>query len=61
MSENETRTETLAETDKYMAWLADEQDGETTYHLELNNITLHFFKEEWEEFLDLMRDLTKDR
>ncbi len=55
----EPKTETLAETDAYMAWRADEPDGETTYHLELNNVTLHFFTEEWEEFLELVRNLVK--
>ena len=44
-------TEVLAETDKILAWKAIEPDGETTYHLEMNNVTLHFFQEEWEEFL----------
>ncbi len=56
---NEPITKTLSETSNYMAWMADEPDGETTYHLELNNVTLHFFKEEWVEFLDLMRDLVR--
>ena len=42
-----------------MAWKAEEPDGEVTYHLELNNITLHFFTEEWEEFLELVRNLVK--
>lgn len=46
---------TLAETDNYQAWRVEEPDGEISYHLELNNVTLHFFREEWEEFLDLMR------
>lgn len=50
-------TKTLAETDSYLAWLAEEPDGETTFHLELNNLTLHFFQEEWDEFLELMRGL----
>ena len=50
-------TETLAETDNYIAWKAEEPDGETTYHLELNNVTLHFFREEWDEFLELVGDL----
>jgi hypothetical protein len=50
-------TETIAETDNYLAWRAEEPDGETTYHLELNNVTLHFFTEEWEEFLDLVKNL----
>jgi len=52
-------TDVIAETDNYLAWSADEPDGETTYHLELNNVTLHFFREEWEELLELMRALVK--
>ncbi|HAD07575.1 MAG TPA: hypothetical protein DCE76_10505 [Anaerolineaceae bacterium] len=54
------KTETIAETDNYMAWQAEEPDGETTYHLELNNVTLHFFTEEWEEFLQLARAIVRD-
>jgi hypothetical protein len=54
-------TMTLAETDNYVAWQADEPDGETTYHLELNNVTLHFFAEEWVEFLSLVKELSKDK
>jgi hypothetical protein len=54
------KTETIAETENYLAWRAEEGDGETTYHLELNNVTLHFFTEEWTEFLDLVRTLVKD-
>jgi hypothetical protein len=55
----EPTTSTIAETENYLAWRAEEPDGETTYHLVLNNITLHFFKEEWQEFLDLV-DLVLD-
>ncbi|HHV05543.1 MAG TPA: hypothetical protein PK791_00155 [Anaerolineaceae bacterium] len=47
-------TSTIAETENYLAWKAEEPDGETTYHLELNNVTLHFFKEEWDEILQLL-------
>jgi hypothetical protein len=50
-------TETIAETDNFMAWKANEPDGEVTYHLELNNVTLHFFTEEWDEFLQLVKHL----
>ncbi len=59
MSNNnsEPRTETLAETENYMIWKAEEPDGETTYHVELNNVTVHFFQEEWEEFIELARIL----
>jgi hypothetical protein len=60
MDENyEPKTTTIAETENFLAWRAEEPDGETTYHLELNNITLHFFKEDWQEFLDLI-DLLLD-
>jgi hypothetical protein len=48
-------TETLAETENYMAWISDEPDGERVYHLELGRATLHFFREEWDELLDLIR------
>ncbi|HSM71143.1 MAG TPA: hypothetical protein VK851_06340 [Anaerolineales bacterium] len=59
MSNNQDnpKTETIAETDNFLAWKADEPDGETTYHLELNNVTVHFFEEEWKEFLRLVRTL----
>ena len=50
-------TETLAETENYVVWKAKEPDGEITYHVELNNVTVHFFREEWEEFLELARIL----
>jgi hypothetical protein len=61
MSNNSTepKTQTIAETESYLAWRAEEADGETTCHLELNNVTLHFFSEEWVEFLELARALVE--
>ena len=56
-NDTEPKTNTLAETESYLAWKAEEPDGETTYHLELNNVTIHFYKEEWDEFLELVRNL----
>ena len=53
----ELKTDTLAETENYTIWKAYEPDGETTYHLELNNITMHFFQEEWDEFIQLVHNL----
>jgi hypothetical protein len=53
----EVITTTVAETDNFMVWRAAEPDGETTYHLELNNVTVHFFQEEWVEFLELVSAL----
>lgn len=55
---NEPKTETLTETENFLVWKAEEPDGETTYHIELNNVTVHFFEEEWEEFLQLVRSLS---
>ena len=54
---NEPRTDTIAETENFIAWKAEEPDGEVTYHVELNNVTVHFFEEEWTEFLELARAL----
>ena len=54
---NGPQTETIAETDNFLAWKAEEPDGETTYHIELNNVTVHFFEEEWQEFMQLIKDL----
>lgn len=56
---NEPRTNTIAETENFLAWKAEEPDGEVTYHIELNNVTVHFFEEEWTEFLQLARELLK--
>lgn len=53
----ETKTEMIAETDNYLAYRAEEPDGETTYHLQLNNVTIHFFQEEWNEFIMLAKQL----
>lgn len=50
-------TEVISETENFLAWRADEPDGESTFHLELNNLTVHFFSEEWDEFLALIGDL----
>jgi hypothetical protein len=53
-NDQEVVTTTIAETENYMVWRAAEPDGETTFHLELNNVTVHFFQEEWDEFLELI-------
>lgn len=46
----------IAETENYLIWEVQAPDGETTYHLELGVATLHFYHEEWSEFLQLMKD-----
>ena len=53
----ETKTTIIAETQNYLVYTAEEPDGETTYNIELGTITVHMFKEEWDEFLRLIRAL----
>ena len=54
---NEPITNTLANTENFEAWRADEPDEETTYYLQLGRATINFFQEEWQEFLDVVREL----
>ena len=55
--EFDIKTTTLAETESMGAWKAEEPDGEVVYNLQLNNVTIHFFQEEWNEFLDLIKQM----
>ena len=56
MSENkESPGRAIAETDNYVIWEVREPDDEVTYHVELGAVTLHFFREEWDEFLQLTK------
>ncbi len=59
MPEDNIPTETIAETESYQAWASQEPDGETVFHLEMGQVTLHFFKEEWDEFLQLIEAIRK--
>jgi len=62
LAENtEPNMTTLAETENYVAWQAVEPDGEVTVHLEMGSFTMHFFPEEWEEFLTLIDDVLAAR
>ncbi len=53
----EPAIEILTESENFSLWQAEEPDGETTYHLELGTVTVHFFREEWDEFLRLIGEL----
>lgn len=59
--ENTPVTTTIAESQNFTVWKAEEPDGELTYHLELGSTTLHFFREEWIEFLELMGLVQEDQ
>jgi hypothetical protein len=44
----------LGESENYAIWVSSEgETGEVIYHVEVGNITLHFFEDEWEEFVDV--------
>ena len=53
----EPNIDVLSETESFSIWRAEEPDGETTYHLELGTVTIHYFQEEWKEFLQLVREV----
>jgi len=60
MDSDEFPVKLLAESENMSAWLVDDPDGERNYHLELNQVTVHFFWEEWQEFLELVRSIGPD-
>ena len=43
----------LAQVEDFVVWMSTEED-ESVYHLELGNVTLHFFQEEWENLVELI-------
>ena len=53
----EPTIEILAETDRFNLLRSTEADGDTTYHLEMGNVTVHFFREEWEELVRAINEL----
>jgi hypothetical protein len=55
----EPNIDVLSETEDFSIWRAEEPDGETTYHLELGAVTMHFFQEEWVEFLQLVEEAAR--
>ena len=40
-NEQNIDTEVISETENFLAWRADEPDGESKYHLELNLSLIH--------------------
>ncbi len=56
----EPKSETIAETDNFIAWRSEEPDGEMMFNINLGMVTLHFYTEDWNEFLNLARLLVKE-
>ena len=59
MAQMDYKTELIASTEQFDAMKAFEPDGEETYTLLLGKVTVNFFIEEWEEFLDFAAELVK--
>ncbi len=55
MNDTDASDSAIAETENYLVWEVREPDDELIYHVELGTVTLHFFREEWQEFLQLMK------
>ena len=56
----EPKSETIAETDNFIAWRSQEPDGEMMFNINLGMVTLHFYTEDWTEFLNLVRLLVQE-
>lgn len=59
MAQMDINTEEIYMTEHYSAWKAVEPDEETTYHIEFGTVTVHFYLEEWEEFLEFAAEVVK--
>lgn len=56
---SDTEITTLVETEDCFFYTAKEPDGEITYHLQINNVTMHFFLEEWQSALDFLKKVVE--
>jgi hypothetical protein len=46
---------TLGESENYVVWVTNETElDEVIYHIEFDNITLHLFEDEWDEFVGVI-------
>ena len=51
----EPDVKTLGESENYAVWVSTEAESEDLiYHVELENMTLHLFEDEWEEFVSVI-------
>lgn len=59
MSENGNHADdplvVLAETENYAVLVGENLDNEDVYNVELSNVTLHLFREEWQELVELIK------
>ncbi|HOA22782.1 MAG TPA: hypothetical protein PK801_07605 [Aggregatilineales bacterium] len=46
----------LAETENFAVLLGQDDDGEPVYNLEFGTFTVHLFREEWQELVELIKE-----
>lgn len=45
----------IAQTENFVVWTSND-DGDLVYHVELDVLTLHFYQEDWDEIVTLIKD-----
>ena len=60
MSDDNIKVKTLHEGDTFSIYWVEDEDGEIGYDLNLfDSVTLHFLEEEWNEFLEVLDQVTR--
>ena len=59
MAQMESKTEIVTSTEQFDVVKSYEPDGETIYNLYLGKVTVNFFTEEWDEFLEFADEVVK--
>ncbi len=59
MAQMDYKTETIVSTEQFDVMKAVEPDGEVTYNVFLGKVTVNFFTEEWDEFLEFAAEMVK--
>jgi hypothetical protein len=59
MEDEKTTINSIVETGDCFAYTAKEPDGEITYHMQINNVTLHFFNEEWQLAFNFLKEVVE--
>ncbi len=59
MAQMDSNTEIITSTEQFDVMKMTEPDGEVTYNIFLGKVTVNFFTEEWDEFLEFAADVVK--
>ena len=59
MAQMDYKTGMIASTERFYAMKAFEPDEEVTYNVFFDKVTVNFFQEEWDEFLEFAAEVVK--